>query len=214
MMNVTQPVGSRAYRKNLSSSGLIYLGFEEHPIKVVNLSLTGILAELTDQHPEQRIKEIFQCLQDSRRVDIFLPEMRIAGEADVVRVEAQEKGLLIGVEFRSLAYDIDNLLYNRRAYRKNISGLGEVTIDGCDYVFTSHNVSVDGLMACIARDIDVPVGTCLSFSFKDLNLNGEAEVVWVEHEEHSTVLGLKYLHLERALIPGVPRFVRDDKQSP
>lgn len=213
MMNATQPEENRAYRKNLNSHGLIYLGFEEHPIKVVNLSLTGFLAELSDKHPKERIKDIFNSLQVSPRVDIYLPDMRVAGEAEVVRVEAVDDGLLIGIEFRDLSYDIDNLLYNRRAYRKNISTLGELAIDGNEYVFTTQNVSVDGLMVRVARVLGVEAGSRLSFSFKDLQLEGEAEVIWVELDEHSTLLGLKYVHLERDVFPGVPRFVRDQTLS-
>lgn len=213
MINVTPPTENRAYRKNLSSYGLIYLGFEEHPIKVINLSLSGFLAELRDNHPEHRIKDIFHSLQGSPRVEIYLPDMRIAGEAEVVRVEAEEGALLIGIEFRNLSYDIDNLLYNRRAYRKTMSALGEIVINGNDYVFTTQNVSVDGLMARIARRLDVRIGSQFRFGFKELDLEGEVEVVWVEHDESSTLLGLRYLHLERDFIPGVPRFVRDEALS-
>lgn len=208
-MNTALQAENRAYRKNLSSYGLIYLGFEELPIQVINLSLTGFLAELKDKHPEHRIKEIFQGLQSSPLVDIYLPEMRLAGEAEVVRAEIAENGLQIGIEFRNLSYDIDNLLYNRRAYRKNINALGEIFVDGDEYVFTSHNVSVDGLMARIARITQVAIGQQLKFSFRDLELQGEAEVVWIDHDEHSTLLGLKYLHVERDFIPGIPRFVKD-----
>lgn len=213
MMNAMQTEENRAYRKNLSSQGLIYLGFEEHPIKVINLSLSGLLAELSDKHPQHRIKDIFNSLQVSPRVDIYLPNMRIAGEAEVVRVEALDDGLLIGIEFRDLSYDIDNLLYNRRAYRKNLNTLGEIVIGGNDYVFTTQNVSVDGLMVRIARVLDVDTGSQLAFSFKELRMEGEAEVIWVELDEHSTLLGLKYMHLARDSFPGVPRFVRDQVLS-
>ena len=213
MINTIQLEENRAYRKNLSSNGLIYLGFEEHPIKVINLSLTGFLAELSDKHAEHRIKDIFNSLQVSPRVDIYLPDMRVAGEGEVVRVEAVDDGLLIGIEFRDLSYDIDNLLYNRRAYRKNISTLGEIVIDGNNYVFTTQNVSVDGLMVRVARVLDVEVGSRSAFSFKELQLEGEAEVIWVESDEHSSLLGLKYVHLEREVFPGVPRFVRDQALS-
>lgn len=209
MMNAIQLEEDRAYRKNLSSNGLIYLGFEEHPIKVVNLSLTGFLAELSDTHSKHRIKDIFNSLQVSPRVDIYLPEMRVAGEAEVVRVEAVDDGLLIGIEFRDLSYDIDNLLYNRRAYRKNINALGELVIDGNEYVFTTQNVSVDGLMVRVARVLDVEAGRRLHFRFKELQLEGEAEVIWAELDEQSTLFGLKYVHLEQEAFPGVPRFVRN-----
>jgi hypothetical protein len=213
MTNTIQIEENRAYRKNLSSQGLIYLGFEELPIKVINLSLSGFLAELSDKQPENRIKDIFNSLQVSPRVDIYLPDMRVAGEAEVARVEAVDGGLLIGIEFRNLSHDIDNLLYNRRAYRKNLSALGEVVIADNDYVFTTQNVSVDGLMVRIARVLDVEVGSRVAFSFKELQVEGEAEVIWVDVDEHTTLLGLRYVHLERDLFPGVPRFVRDQVLS-
>lgn len=213
MTNTIQIEENRAYRKNLSSHGLIYLGFEELPIKVINLSLSGFLAELSDKQPENRIKDIFNSLQVSPRVDIYLPDMRVAGEAEVARVEAVDGGLLIGIEFRNLSHDIDNLLYNRRAYRKNLSALGEVVIADNDYVFTTQNVSVDGLMVRVARVLDVEIGSRVAFSFKELQVEGEAEVIWVDVDEHTTLLGLRYVHLERDLFPGVPRFVRDQVLS-
>lgn len=199
----------RAYRKNLSSHGLIYLGFEELQIKVVNLSLSGFLAELTAAGPD-----VFQRLQVAPRIDIYLPDMRLAGEAEVVRVESLDAGLLIGIEFRQLSYDTDNLLYSRRAYRKHINTLGEILVDDVECVFTTQNVSVDGLMARIARIIRLEPGKRLTFSFKDPDIQGEADVVWVEHDEQSTWLGLKYTYLERDFIPGVPRFVKDDTTQP
>ena len=199
----------RAYRKNLSSHGLIYLGFEELPIKLINLSLSGFLAELTTTG-----SDLFQRLQVAPRVDIYLPDMRIAGEAEVVRVENVDAGLLIGIEFRQLSCDTDNLLYNRRAYRKHMNTLGEILVDDVECVFTTQNVSVDGLMARIARIIRLEPGKRLTFSFKDPDIQGEADVVWVEHDEQSTWLGLKYTYLERDFIPGVPRFVKDDPSQP
>jgi hypothetical protein len=199
----------RAYRKNLSSHGLIYLGFEELPIKMVNLSLSGFLAELRDTGAD-----LFQRLQVAPRIDIFLPDMRVAGEAEVVRVESLDSGLLIGIEFRKLSYDIDNLLYNRRAYRKRMNTLGEIQVDDVECVFTTQNVSVDGLMARIARIVRLEPGRRLAFSFKDPDIQGEADVVWVDHDEQSTWLGLKYVYLERDFIPGVPRFVKDDTFQP
>jgi hypothetical protein len=199
----------RAYRKNLSSHGLIYLGFEELPIKVVNLSLSGFLAELSVTGAD-----LFQRLQVAPRIDIYLPDMRIAGEAEVVRVERVDAGLLIGIEFRKLSYDMDNLLYNRRAYRKRMNTLGEILVDDVECVFTTQNISVDGLMACIARLIRLEPGKRLTFSFKDPDIQGEADVVWVEHDEQSTWLGLKYVYLESDCIPGVPRFVKEDTCQP
>lgn len=195
---------NRAYRKNLSSYGLIYLGYAEYQIKVINLSLTGLLAQLSDKHPASRIKDIFHYLQVSPRVDIYLPDIRIAGEAEAVRVEEVDSGLQIGIEFRNLSYDIDNLMYQRRAYRRNIAELGQLILDGLEFEFTTENVSVNGLMVRIAGDLSVETGDVLPFAFKQYEIQGEAEVIWVEKEQQATFLGLSYVHLEHEHMPNVP----------
>lgn len=199
---------NRAYRKNLASHGLLYLGFEEHEIWVVNLSLTGLLAVLKINPQVCDIKDIFQALQVSPIVDFYLPEMRLAGEAEVARAEATEDGFEVAIEFRNLSFDTDNLLYSRRAYRKNMTAPGHIVFNDTGYTFNTENVSVDGLMIRMLGRIEVADGTVAGFNFPHLNLEGEAKVIWVEHDEISTLMGLQYLHMERDSIKGIPSFRR------
>lgn len=210
MMNDTPIAEKRAYRKNLRSTGLIYLGFEEHQFNVINLSVTGLLAELKYDTVAHDVKDIFRSLQVSPLVDIYLPDIRVAGEAEVVRVETVDGCVQVGVEFRNLSYDVDNLLYNRRAYRKNMTAAGQIIINETVYAFNTENVSVDGLMVRIPGQVDAKIGALVHFIFKHLDLQGEAEVIWVDRNGDSALLGLKYMHLKRDVIPGVPRFVRDE----
>ena len=212
-MNVVTSKEKRAYRKRLSSDGLIYLGFEEHQIRVINLSITGLLAVFREEATVNGIKDIFRSIQVSPIVDVYLPDIRVAGEAEVVRAESTEEGLQIALEFRNLSYDVDNLLYNRRAYRKNMTAPGQLIINETVYAFNTENVSVDGIMAHIQGKVEAETGAKVHFSFKHLELQGEAEVIWIEQGARSTLLGLKYLRLERDSIPGVPHFVREDKSS-
>lgn len=199
-------VENRAYRKNLTSQGLLYLGYQEHPIKIVNLSLTGLLAELVDSPPVNGIKDIFNALQVSPIVDIYLPEMRVVGEAEVVRAEASDHGFQIAIEFRHLSYDADNLLYSRRAYRKSMTAPGHIVLDGVDYAFSTENVSVDGLMIRMLGVVKVREGSIADFDFKHLDLRGQAKVIWVEYDEFSTLIGLQYQHLARGDFTGIPNF--------
>jgi|GEM_PF-212999 len=198
----------RAYRKNLASHGLLYLGCQEHEIWVANLSLTGLLAKLKLKPQISDIKDIFQALQVSPIVDFYLPEMRLAGEAEVARAEATADGFEVAIEFRNLSYDTDNLLYSRRAYRKNMTAPGHIVLNDTDYAFNTENVSVDGLMIRMLGRIAAPGGTVARFDYPHLNLAGEAKVVWVEHDEISTLMGLQYLHMERDAIKGIPNFRR------
>lgn len=211
MVRSSPNVENRAYRKTLTGIGLIYLGSVEYEMRLLNVSLSGLLAELKYGGSVHDVKDMFQALQVSPVVDIYLPEMRLAGEAEVVRVEATEDGFQLGIEFRNLSYDIDNLLYNRRAYRKNMTAPGHIVFNDCDYAFNTENVSVDGLMIRILGRIDVETGAVTRFDFKHLELQGEVRVVWVERDYNSTLLGLQYLYIERDDIKGIPRFVRSEQ---
>lgn len=189
---------NRAYRKSLTGTGLIYLGAVEHEIHLLNISLTGLLAELKFDAFVHDVKDMFQVLRVSPVVDIYLPDLRMAGEVEVVRAEPAEEGIQIGMEFRHLSYDINNLLYNRRAYRKDMAALGRIVINGSEFMFSTENVSVGGLMIRILGRLDAEIGTIIRFDYQQLELQGEAEVIWIDRDYHSTLMGLKYLHLERA----------------
>ncbi|WFP49550.1 PilZ domain-containing protein [Methylomonas sp. EFPC3] len=197
---------NRAYRKSLASHGLLYLGQEEHEILVLNLSITGVLTLLKVKPSFAGIKDIFRVLQVSPIVDFYLPEINLAGEAEVVRAESVDAGFQIAIEFRNLTYDVDSLLYRRRAYRKSISAAGHIVFNETDYAFNTENVSIDGIMIRMLGRIEVEEGTVVSFDFQELEEEGEAKVVWVEYDDISTLIGLQYLHLRRGEIVGVPKF--------
>ncbi len=205
---------ARAYRKNINIDAVVYLGFEELPIKVVNLSLTGLLAEFSDELSQRlSIRDIFQRLQVSPIVDMYIPEMQVAGEAKLVRVESVDGCLQIGLEFHNLTHNINSLLYQRRAYRKSMQALGQIFIGEAVYVFQTENVSVDGLMARIQDLIEVEPGTPARFSFKPLELQGEAQVVWADQDQNSTLLGIRYNVLEREPLKNIPRFFNQDNTA-
>jgi len=198
----------RPYRKSLMSHGLIYMGGEEQEITIKDISLTGVLAELKSNQSRDA-KEIFNLLSASTMIDLYLPEIRLAGEAEVVRVDMKEGQILIALEFRNVAYDVDNQLYKRNVHRKNMSAPGKILLNGEYREFTTVNVSVDGLMVNLAEAIDVKAGDTTVFEFAQLGLDGEIKVIWVERTaDGGTLLGLQYVHMEKTAIKGIPRFAR------
>jgi hypothetical protein len=197
----------RPCRKNLVSHGLIYMGEEEHRITVKNLSINGVLAELNSDREDIDIKYIFNSLLVSTIIDLYLPEMRLAGEVEVVRADIEEGHILIALEFKNIAYDIDKDLNKRKAYRKNIPGPGKILLNGEYRNFTTVNVSVEGLMICLSETISVEEGTITHFEFKQLGLEGEIKVIWVDHiSDDRTLIGLQYINMEKNTIKGIPRF--------
>jgi hypothetical protein len=199
----------RPYRKSLMSHGLIYMGGEEREITIKDLSLTGVLAELKPGQGSESVKDIFNMLSESTTIDLYLPEIRLAGEAEVVRVDMQNDHILIALEFRNIAYDVDSQLYKRKVYRKNMEAPGKILLDGAYHDFTTVNVSVDGLMVNLTESIDVHVGEITMFEFEKLKLDGEIKVIWAERTANGGILlGLQYMHMEKTEIKGIPRFAR------
>ncbi len=197
----------RSYRKNLKLHGLIYFGGEEQNIVVKNLSITGLLAEL--QSKSSNINDIFNNLKLSTRIDLFLPEMNLTGEAEVIRVDMVNDSILIALEFKNLSYESDNFLYSRREYRKRLQGSGRILLNGDYHDFNTVNVSVVGLMIQLDKKIEVEEGSITAFEFNQLQLDGEIKIIWVEHiGDNDTLMGLQYLNKENAVIKGVPRFSR------
>ncbi|KAF3979697.1 MAG: PilZ domain-containing protein [Methylococcales symbiont of Iophon sp. n. MRB-2018] len=197
----------RPFRKNLISYGLLYIGGEELGVSVRNLSITGVLVELENNSSINNINDVFVSIKESSLVDIYLPEMRLAGGAEVVRADMVDGHVYLAIEFRTVSYDVDNVLYKRKAYRKEMTAPGQIIFNGNKYKFFSKNVSVDGVMILLNEYIDVDDGTITIFDFKRLQLRGEVEVAWVGHADtHSTLMGLQYVQMKKEDIIGIPRF--------
>lgn len=191
------------------SHGLIYMGGEEREITIRDLSLSGVLAELKSDQGGESAKDIFNMLSASTTIDLYLPEIRLAGEAEVVRVDMHDDLILIALEFKNVAYDVDNQLYKRKVYRKSMTAPGKILLDGEYRDFTTVNVSVDGLMVNLAEAVDVEVGVITMFEFEKLKLDGEIKVIWAERSaDGGILLGLQYVHMEKTEIKGIPRFAR------
>jgi PilZ domain len=197
----------RPYRKNLTTHGLIYLAGEEQAVTIKNISITGVLAQLDSKVGRNDIKAIFNTLLGSTIIDLYLPEMRLAGEVEVIRVDMEEDHIVLALEFKNVTYDVNDLLYKRKAYRKNLPGPGHILLNGAYLEFNAVNVSVDGIMIRLAETVHVAPGLVTVFEFKRLDLEGEIKVVWVEHvSEGGTLIGLQYVHMGRSAVKGIPQF--------
>lgn len=197
----------RSCRKNLMSYGLIYMGGEEQKITIINISITGVLAELNSNGKDIDVKDIFNILLTSTIIDLYLPDIRLAGEAEVVRVDVNNDHILLALEFKNITFDIDQNLNKRKAYRKIMSDPGLILLNGEYHEFNTVNVSVEGLMIRLTESLSVKEGTITRFEFNKLNLKGEVEVIWVDLIPDAGILiGLHYVNMNTDKITGIPRF--------
>jgi hypothetical protein len=194
----------RSYRKNLVTSGLIYIHGEEREVSVSNISMTGVLVQLDSINNQE---SPFNNALISKTIDFYLPPLRLAGSAEIIRVSEQEGHVSLALKFKDISYNVDHLLYKRKVYRKNLAIAGHILINNhyCD--FQTINVSVEGLMIRLTEVVDIAEGLITQFEFKNLSLKGEVQVVWIDFDKKgSTLLGLKYINMNTDHIKGIPRF--------
>jgi hypothetical protein len=197
----------RPYRKNLASYGLIYMGGEEYSITVKNISLTGVLVKINQKQNQNDLNKIYREVLAATIIDMYIPTLRLAGETEAVRVDIEDDHLLLALEFKNVSYDIDRVLYKRKAYRKTIVAPGMILLDDIYREFYSVNASVEGLMIRLAEKIFIEKDLVTVFEFKELEVEGEVKVVWTENlSDTETLVGLQYLHVGQSPIKGVPRF--------
>ncbi|MCK5890046.1 MAG: PilZ domain-containing protein, partial [Methylococcales bacterium] len=180
---------------------------EELEISVKNLSITGLLAELEGSDSAYGIDEVIKSVELSSMVDLYLPEMRVAGDAEVMRIDQTDDNVCLALDFRNLTYEVSNLLYKRQSYRKSMTAPGQIMFKGKKYPFFTKNVSVGGLTIMVNDNIDVQPDLVTIFDFKKLEIRGEVRVVWVDHvADDFTLMGLQYIHMATENISGIPRF--------
>ncbi|MCX7089567.1 MAG: PilZ domain-containing protein [Methylococcales bacterium] len=199
----------RYYRKLLTSNGLIYLAGEELDVAVKNFSVTGVLVQLLSNPIIHNVSDLFKAIESSPLVDIYLQELRLAGEVRLVRADMLDDGILLALEFVHIAYDIDAVFYKRKVYRKNLEALGRIFLNERKHVFKTINVSVEGLMIYLDEKVNVAPGLITAFEFDHLSLLGEVEIMWVDDDPNGgTLMGLRYLHMEKECIKGIPTFAQ------
>lgn len=195
----------RSYRKNLAAMGLIFLNGEEREVAISNLSMTGILVEFTHPRDAELLNQSLALM--AKVIDFYVPELNLAGTAEIIRVVNNETHKLLALKFKEIIYNIDSFLYKRKVYRKNMSIQGRITFEDKCYLFQTINVSVEGLMIRLMATAAIQEGMTGTFEFKDLSLKGEVTAVWVDVDtEGKTIMGLKYLNINRDQIKGIPRF--------
>lgn len=196
------------YRKNLSLTGLMFLGGIEHEMQVLNVSITGLLVTIEPSATIINERDIFLLMKQSSLIDIYVRTLKLAGEAEIVRVEMEEGRILIGLEFKHISYDAENQLYKRKAYRKSMTAPGQILISKTVYEFMTRNVSVEGLMIRVPERVELDIGMTVEFKYDKLHLLGECLIVWFEYDGNGgTLLGLQYVHMEKSDIVGIPSFL-------
>lgn len=198
----------RSYRKNLVTDGLIYINGEELQVSINNISMTGILMQLSCALDTENM---FNGSLVSTVIDFYLPQLRLAGTAEIVRIHKGDVQILLALKFKDITYNIDGLLYRRKVYRKSMSVAGRILLDNDYHDFYAINVSLEGLMIRLMDTVVIVEGMITAFESNVLDLKGDVKVVWTNFDaDGNTLAGLKYVNVNTSNLKGIPRFATDN----
>ncbi len=191
----------KEYRKIFTSSGQIYIAGELLNFIGYDISVKGIQVEILPGIYLSEAEDFENLLKENATAEIFVKDLMLTGEVDVVWVNSSQDGIMLGLEFRDVIYNAEKLWHKRRYYRKCKNGIGSLihNDDNRKTSFESINVSTDGIMVYLIEPpaFEIYVGVVVKILLLDLNIQAVAKVAWMDSQAKTT-MGLRYLQVEGA----------------
>jgi len=173
-------------RKRVALIGRIFINYIEYGVHIQNLSFSGVLIRIDTSSSLYDESDMFQLIQYSSIVGIYIENDKIESKAEIVRVSFDKGNLIIAVKFIEL-----DTLNKRSSSRKSLTAFGQIKLSEHVETFQAVNISDNGMMiylcdyALVNKDINPEL------KLDQLNLHREVEVVWVCYGNSCMWLGLQ-----------------------
>jgi c-di-GMP-binding flagellar brake protein YcgR len=189
----------KEYRKSFTSNGSIYLGGEKLDFKGYDISVRGMQIELTQGTLVQNVSDVAQIIESNSTAEIYVDELRLTGEVELIWVREDEEKILIGLEFRDVMHNAEKLWRKRRFYRKKLVKTGSLILQDQEIDFECLDFSIDGMRLRVAEQNNeiVKAGAEAKIVSDQLGLEALAKIVWVNRNEDDEIIysGLRYLEI-------------------
>ena len=189
----------KEYRKSFTSNGSIYLGGEKLHFKGYDISVRGMQIELTQGTLVQSVSDVAQIIESNSTAEIYVDELRLTGEVELIWVREDEEKILIGLEFRDVMHNAEKLWRKRRFYRKKLVKTGSLILQDQEIDFECLDFSIDGMRLRVAEQNNeiVKAGAEAKIVSGQLGLEALAKIVWVNRNEDDEIIysGLRYLEI-------------------
>lgn len=187
----------KEYRKSFTSNGSIYLGGEKLGFKGFDISVRGMQIELTSGDLVQNVSDVAQIIESNNTAEIYVDELRLTGEVELIWVRDEKGKILIGLEFRDVMHNAEKMWRKRRFYRKKLLKTGSLILQDQEIDFECLDFSIDGMRLRITghEDLVIQTGTNIKIISEKLDLEAEAKIIWVDRNDanEAILLGLRYL---------------------
>ncbi len=189
----------KEYRKSFTSNGSIYLGGEKLYFKGYDISVRGMQIELTQGTLVQNVSDVAQIIESNNTAEIYVDELRLTGEVELIWVREDNDKILIGLEFRDVMHNAEKMWRKRRFYRKKLVKTGSLILQDQEIDFECLDFSIDGMRIGVADqdNTKIQAGADARLISEQLGLEALAKIVWVNRseEEDQLSLGLRYLEI-------------------
>ncbi len=195
----------QAYRKNLISSGQLYAAGELLNFIGYDVSVKGMSVEVIPGSFLADAEDFENLVKENATVEIFVKDLMLTGEADIIWVVNEDDAIHLGLEFKNVIYNAEKLWHKRRYFRKSKRAPGLLLADEQKFAFESINISVDGMMIHLVegdevskpKDAKFSVGFVVKIISQALSIKAVAKIAWIDTETKTT-MGLRYLSVENA----------------
>ncbi|MDT4291759.1 PilZ domain-containing protein [Methylomonas sp. MO1] len=182
----------KEYRKNFNAEGQLFVGGETLQLNCYDVSLKGAMVEVSPGDLLTTIQDFEALLNEDRRAEIFVAELMLAGEVDIVWVKRERNRIMMGMEFRDVVHNAHKLWRKRRGYRKLEAFKAELFIDKERFSVEGVNRSVEGMCLKLTGNHPcIKINAPVKLLAAELGLSALGKVVWVESNELVTRLGLQ-----------------------
>jgi hypothetical protein len=188
-------MSKRCERISFDTVGYILVGNEELSISVVNISLTGFLANIEPTVLMSTVRELFQGISEHKFIEFNLVELNISGICTTVWSKTVEGRFLTGFEFYDSKYDSSVMKSKRRFYRSGRTLTGVIEHKGLNYNFTTANTSHLGMMALVNGSAEFNKNDKVQFEITGKKMFGIAKVVWFKYDVQgvNALAGLEFV---------------------
>lgn len=183
------------YRKKYISQGQLYIAGEILDFQSYDVSVKGILVEVVPANFLSDISDFEALLTENNIAEIFVKDLMLTGETDIVWVKLTDGKIMLGLEFRDVIYNAEKLWRKRSFYRSTKKFSGILIVGNENVLFRGLNVSADGLAVQIdVTNDDLIPGAIIKVVVDGLDVKGVGKIVWVNTRANGpTQLGMRYL---------------------
>ncbi|MGY6276918.1 PilZ domain-containing protein [Methylomonas sp. MgM2] len=187
----------KEYRKNFSAVGQLNMGGEILQINCYDVSVKGVMIEVLPGQLLRTIADFEAFLAENRCAEIFVDELMLSGEVNVVWVREDQNRIMMGLEFEEVVYNAEKLWIKRRDYRKTESFVVELSVDNQKWQVEGINRSKNGLSVALpAPHPSIKINAPVKVQVKDFGLAALGKIVWINESEESIKVGLQILSID------------------